>query len=78
MIQTLRSHRQKFSWDLADDCFATCSDLVDRITSYPNMNDGAMCADMAMPYLQDCGDISQSALDELIEEFPGLVDIIGI
>lgn len=78
MIQTLRSHRQRFSWDLADDCLATCGDLVDKITSYPNMNNGTMCVDLTMPSLQDCGDISQSVLDELFVEFPGLVDSIGI
>lgn len=38
----------------------------------------AMCADLVMPSLQDCGDISQSVLDELLVEFPGLVDSIGI
>lgn len=78
MIRTLRSDRQRFSWDLADDCLATCGELVDKITSYSDMNNGTVYVDSAMPLLQDNGDISQSVLDELFVDFPGLVDSIGI
>ncbi|PWY80826.1 hypothetical protein BO94DRAFT_625955 [Aspergillus sclerotioniger CBS 115572] len=30
-ITTLRSHREKSNWDLADDCLAKCSEVVERV-----------------------------------------------
>ncbi|PYI02696.1 hypothetical protein BO78DRAFT_376485 [Aspergillus sclerotiicarbonarius CBS 121057] len=30
-ISTLRSHRDQFGWDLADDCLAKCGDLVEKV-----------------------------------------------
>lgn len=52
MIQTLRSHRQWFPWDLADDCLATCGELVDGIMSYDNSNNGNnVCVDSGLPYI---------------------------
>lgn len=79
MIQVLRSHRQRFAWDLADDCLAACGELVDKIACYPDMlATGDIPSDSAVPCFQENGDISQSVLDELFVEFPGLADTIGI
>lgn len=79
MIQVLRSHRQRFAWDLADDCLAACGELVDKITYYPDMMvTGDMSSHSALPCYQENGDISQAVLDELFVEFPGLADTIGI
>lgn len=78
MIQTLRCHRERFAWDLADDCLTTCGELVDRITSYPDVAIDNDYSDSAFSSLQGNCDISQSVLDDLFVEFPGLADTIGI
>jgi hypothetical protein len=82
MIQVLRSHRQIYAWDLADDCLAACGELVDKITCYPEMTtdggSGDITSDSVLPCFQENGDISQSVLNELFGEFPGLAGTIGI
>ncbi|KAF7592696.1 hypothetical protein BBP40_012598 [Aspergillus hancockii] len=72
MISTLRSHRDNFNWDLADNCLANCSELVEKIGSAETGGDSLMSA---FPDFQGHLDImSPSVLDELLIGFPGLTD----
>ncbi|KAB8279670.1 fungal-specific transcription factor domain-containing protein [Aspergillus minisclerotigenes] len=72
MISTLRTHRDRFSWDLADNCLTTCSDLVEKLSSAEAGND-SLSAD---PAFQDIEFYNSSFLDELLMGFPGLADTI--
>lgn len=74
MISTLRSHRDRFSWDLADNCLMTCSDLVEKLSSAEAGDDSLS----AVPALHELDFYSSSFLDELLVGFPGLTDTIEI
>ncbi|KAE8359288.1 fungal-specific transcription factor domain-containing protein [Aspergillus caelatus] len=74
MISTLRSHRDRFSWDLADNCLMTCSDLVEKLSSAEAGDDSLS----AVPAFQELDFYSSSFLDELLVGFPGLTDTIEI
>ncbi|KAB8078881.1 hypothetical protein BDV29DRAFT_187562 [Aspergillus leporis] len=76
MISTLRSHRDNFNWDLADNCLANCSDLVEKIDSAETEGDSLMSA---VPDFQEHLDtMNPSILDELLIGFPALADMIEI
>ncbi|RAQ71810.1 Zn(II)2Cys6 transcription factor [Aspergillus flavus] len=72
MISILRTHRDRFSWDLVDNCLTTCSDLVEKLSSAEAGND-SLSAD---PAFQDIDFYNSSFLDELLMGFPGLADTI--
>ncbi|KAE8138503.1 fungal-specific transcription factor domain-containing protein [Aspergillus pseudotamarii] len=70
MISTLRSHRDRFSWDLADNCLTTCSDLVEKLSSA----DAGNYSLSAVPAFQEIDFCNSSFLDELLIGFPELTD----
>ncbi|KNG86371.1 Zn(II)2Cys6 transcription factor [Aspergillus nomiae NRRL 13137] len=74
MVSTLRSHRNRFSWDLADNCLATCSDLVENLSSVDAGNDSLS----AVPAFQELDFCNPPFLDELLLGFPGLSDSVEI
>ncbi|KAE8380956.1 fungal-specific transcription factor domain-containing protein [Aspergillus bertholletiae] len=74
MITTLRSHRSNFSWDLADNCLTTCSDLVEKLSSTESGDDSLA----AVPDFQDLDFYNASVLDELLIALPRLTDTIDI
>lgn len=72
MINTLHSHRLNFSWDLADHCLASCSDLVEKITSVETGGDGF--GDTGILDFENQVDVDLSALEDFLDGFPGFVD----
>ncbi|KAJ6031188.1 hypothetical protein N7540_001920 [Penicillium herquei] len=73
MISALRAHSQNFGWDLADNCLAHCSDLVEMIA----MNNPQVNADQSMsefPYFSDELEIDLSGLDDLLLGITGFSD----
>lgn len=70
MINTLRAHREQFDWDLADNCLAHCSDLVEKI----GMDHLQVDSDLAAPEASDFPenlDIDPSILEELFYGITG-------
>lgn len=75
MVHTLRSHRENFAWDLADNCLANRGDLVEKISSVQTGSD--VLSSPAFPDFQDrFWDLDASVGDELFSGFPGLADAI--
>lgn len=73
MISTLQTHSQNSGWDLADNCLAHCSDLVEIIA----MNNPQVNTDMSIsefPYFADNLDIDLSALDDIFLGITGFSD----
>ncbi|KAB8230436.1 fungal specific transcription factor domain-containing protein [Aspergillus alliaceus] len=76
MISMLRSHNDKFGWDLADNCLASCSDLVEKLGSAEVEGESLMSS---LPDFQEHLDIyNPSLLDELLIGFPRPTDTIEL
>ncbi|GKZ24237.1 hypothetical protein AbraCBS73388_011041 [Aspergillus brasiliensis] len=69
MIATLQSHRQRFEWDLGDDCLAKCGELVERIAALENDGMG-LSLNEGLSDTSQGFDIDTSILDELFWELP--------
>jgi hypothetical protein len=63
MVDTLASHRQVYSWDIADHCLSNCSDLIDKIEFACNTVDPVM-AELEMSLL---GEIDFTALHDTFQ-----------
>lgn len=75
MINTLHFHRMHFSWDLADHCLASCSDLVEKISSVEACaSDGLLSP--SFPDSENQVDVDLSALEDFLDGFPGFVDAL--
>jgi hypothetical protein len=65
MIHALRNLREKYAWDIANDCLSRCSDLLDKIT--------ALCVRSNTTDTNDQGlapmDMDLAALNDLFSEF---------
>lgn len=72
MINTLHSHRFNFSWDIADHCLASCSDLVEKINSVEAEGDNL--GDTVILDFENQVDVDLSALEDFLDGFPGFVD----
>ncbi|KAJ5711623.1 hypothetical protein N7488_005779 [Penicillium malachiteum] len=73
MISTLQAHSQNFGWDLADNCLAHCSDLVEIIAmNNPQVNTDQSI--MEFPYFSDDLEIDISGLDDLFLGITGFSD----
>ncbi|KAJ5528295.1 hypothetical protein N7513_012454 [Penicillium frequentans] len=70
MITALQAHRQNFGWDLADDCLAHCSDLVERI-AMNNPQGNTELPIEEFPYFSEYLDIDTSALSDLFGDVDG-------
>ncbi|EYE94458.1 Zn(II)2Cys6 transcription factor [Aspergillus ruber CBS 135680] len=72
MTSTLHSHRLRFSWDIADHCLASCSDLAEKISSVEAGGDGM--GDTSFLDFENQVDMDLSALKDFLDGFPGFVD----
>lgn len=63
MIRTLRTYRQNFSWDLADNCLATCGDIVEKIEA-ENLDSST-----GFPDFEAFMDMDMSVLDDFFTGF---------
>ena len=59
MISTLQAHRSRYSWDLANDCLATCGNVLERIQA------GSPPGSPTCPNVEEFLDIEISVLDDL-------------
>ncbi|PYH97853.1 hypothetical protein BO71DRAFT_317668 [Aspergillus ellipticus CBS 707.79] len=71
MITALQSHHERFGWDLADNCLANCSELVEKIGSLENETN--VFSPTGLPSPGDL-DLNPSVLDDLFIGFTGLAD----
>lgn len=65
MIYTLRSHRENYSWEIADNCLANCGDMLEKIEAVRDISSPTL------PNFDELPDIDQSVLDDLINGFGG-------
>ncbi|OJD12922.1 hypothetical protein AJ78_06549 [Emergomyces pasteurianus Ep9510] len=65
MIDALQRHKQNFSWDLADSCLGSCSDMLEKIEA------GINNAGPSLPIFEEFAYVDMSVLDGL---FTGFVD----
>ncbi|OAG39331.1 hypothetical protein AYO21_06535 [Fonsecaea monophora] len=66
MIEALDSHRRNYAWDLADNCLANCTDLMDKIEAAcaePTCSTAALQESMPM-------DMDIEALEDWFPDFP--------
>jgi hypothetical protein len=62
MVDTLRRHRRDCSWDLANHCLETCSDIVEKI--------GNWCESSSWTFTDDSGFLDLMSLDlSALDEF---------
>lgn len=73
MINALQSHRQNFDWDLADNCLAHCSDLVEKIATN-NLQVNTDLSTTEFPDFLEDFEIDSSALEDLFWGIPGFSD----
>jgi hypothetical protein len=72
LLDSLRSHRKNFGWDLGDICLAQHSDVIDKLlkSEPPVGNSGEMNAELRQPFMPD-----MSFVDDM---FPSTWDILQI
>jgi hypothetical protein len=76
MIQKLRSYQEDFGWDLADNCLANCSDLMDKISSTSTEDH---CLDSAVSYFfQEHLDFNQSFFNDFLIDFPEITGAVAL
>lgn len=68
MTDKLRSHREDFGWDLADNCLANCSDLVDKISS--TSTEDPLLDSSVSNFFQEHIDFNQSFFNDFMIDFP--------
>lgn len=64
MIDTLRSHRQHFDWELEDNCLANCAELVENIGS------ATASVRPGLPSVEECVNLDESVLNDLFWQSP--------
>ncbi|PGG98226.1 hypothetical protein AJ79_08935 [Helicocarpus griseus UAMH5409] len=64
MIDALQSHKQRFSWDLADNCLENCGGMLEKIEAGVDNLSGP-----ALPNFEEYPDIDVSVLDDLLSGF---------
>ncbi|KAJ9483219.1 hypothetical protein VN97_g10193 [Penicillium thymicola] len=65
MINTLQTHRQRFDWDIADNCLAHCSDLVEKL-GIDNLQTEYDLSASGFPDLTENDNIDPSVLEDLL------------
>lgn len=65
MINTLQAHRQRFDWDIADNCLAHCSDLVEKL-GMDNLQTEYDLPASGFPDLAENDNIDPSVLEEFL------------
>lgn len=65
MINTLRSHRENYGWEIADNCLANCGDMLEKIEAARDFSSPTL------PSFDELPDIDLSVLDDLINGFGG-------
>ncbi|QKX59406.1 uncharacterized protein TRUGW13939_06540 [Talaromyces rugulosus] len=76
MIDRLRSHSESFRWDLADNCLASCSDLVDKISS--NSTQDVFFDSTVSNFFQEHLDFNQSFLNDFMADFPEITPTVRL
>jgi hypothetical protein len=76
MIDRLRSHSESFCWDLADNCLASCSDLVDKISSTSTQD--VFFDSTVSNFFQEHLDFNQSFLNDFMVDFPEITPTLGL
>ncbi|KAJ5932617.1 hypothetical protein N7516_007106 [Penicillium verrucosum] len=71
MINTLQAHRQRFDWDIADNCLAHCSDLVEKL-GMDNLQTEYDLSASGFPDLAENDNIDPSVLEDLLFGTRGL------
>ncbi|KAK2745986.1 hypothetical protein FQN55_005808 [Onygenales sp. PD_40] len=67
MIDTLRRHSEEHSWDLADNCLANCSEMLEKIEA--GMRDYSSSSPPLLSNFEEYPDIDVSVLDDLLTGF---------
>ncbi|KAK2814059.1 hypothetical protein FQN50_000463 [Emmonsiellopsis sp. PD_5] len=67
MIDTLRRHSEEHSWDLADNCLANCSEMLEKIEA--GRRDYSSNSTPLLSNFEEYPDIDVSVLDDLLTGF---------
>jgi hypothetical protein len=65
MVNALQAHRQKFDWDLADNCLTSCGELLDRIGAAESDSGVAAAPASEFPGIPEDLEIDPVLLEEL-------------